>query len=66
MLASPMCGRYQLGIRHEFSEHGPSMPVLEWVRDLFGVELKVTLRDRLNIAPTQGVLAIRLNLSATT
>lgn len=53
-----MCGRYQLGIRAEMSEHGPGLRPDLWIRQFFRVDVDVA--SRWNIAPTQEVLALRL------
>jgi putative SOS response-associated peptidase YedK len=54
-----MCGRYLLGLRHEFSEHGDVIPLDLWLRALFGLELGPQELAPREVGPMQSALAVR-------
>jgi len=54
-----MCGRYLLGVRHEFSEHGETIPLDLWMAALFGLVLDPRELAPREVGPMQAALAVR-------
>lgn len=58
-----MCGRYLIGLRHEFSEHGEVIPLDVWLRALFGLQLGPEALASREVRPMQPAPAVRIGAS---